>query len=149
RFLDRFRLHRRVHRPEASLELDRRLGPACLHELDGLGETRDVGRRVDAERRERPLLSAGTDTDVEPSIAELVEGTQALRQMYRVVERQDIERAAEPDVLSTRGGKRHRLRRPELREASKHLLLGPDALETERFGTAEERTKRRRVEGAI
>ena len=149
-FLNRLGLHvSAVHLPEASVERNGRLGPACFHERDTFSETRDVRRRVDVERRERPLLTASTNADLEPSAAELIERAQALREMHGVVERRDIHRAAEPDALSTRGCKSHRLRRPELRESAEHLLLGPRALETERLGTAEERAKRLRVKRAV
>src|SRR5262249_52700826 len=138
-----------VHLPEAAVERDHRLGPARFHERDTFSETRDVRRRVDTERREGPVLTAGTNADLEPSAAELIERAQALREMYRVVERCDIHRAAEPDALRTRGCKRHRLRRSELRESTEHLLLGPRTLEAEHLGPAEERAKRLRVERAV
>src|SRR5262249_52336736 len=134
---------------EASVERDRRLGPTCLHERDTLGETRDVGRRVDAERRERPVLPTGTNADLEPSTAELIERAQALREMHRIVKRRDIDRAAEPDLLGTSGRERHGLCRAELWELAEHLLLGPHALEPELFSTPQERAKKIRVERAV
>ena len=118
-------------------------------ERDTFSEARDVRRRVDVERRERPLLTASTNTDLEPSAAELIERAQALREMHGAVKRRDIHRATEPDALSTRGRKSQRLCRPELRKSAEHLLLGPHALETERLGTAEERAKRLRVKRAV
>ncbi len=84
----------------------RLVGPRRLHQLQPLGEAADERRLLDAERLELPEAAAGRDPEVEPAVAEPVDGGDRRRQLQRIVQRRDEHR----DTESQPGGaaRRHR-----------------------------------------
>jgi hypothetical protein len=119
RLLDRLRLHGGIlELPELAVKSDAVLRPERLHQVHALGEPGDVPVAGHAERRERPLLAASPDTDVDPAAAELVEACHALRQVHGAVQRRDEDHAAESQALRAGGGISHRLDRAELRSGA-------------------------------
>ena len=150
RLLSRLGLHRRViELPELPVEGDSRLRPQGLHQRQALGEPGDVAVLADAERRERPGLASGADTDLQPAAAELIQRAQRLGQMGGTVQRRDQHDAAQSQPLRARRRIRHRLDGPELRRRREHVLLRPGALEAQLLDPAEVGAEGGRVELAV
>jgi hypothetical protein len=55
------------------IEVDLRLGPACLHQRQRFVETGDGPVGIDAEGLKRAPLPAGRDADLETAIAQAVQ----------------------------------------------------------------------------
>ncbi len=149
--LERLGLHRLVlELPELPVEGDAGLRPQRLHQLDALGEPRDVPPRIHAEGGERPARAAGAHADLDPAPAELVQRAQALGQVHRAVQGGHEHHAAQPQPLactrprrsssrSARAGSRTRAAVPaSTRCRSPAPRPGPD-----RPGRPRDRTRRR------
>ncbi len=89
----------------------RLVGPRRLHQLQALGEAADEGRPVHAERLELAEAAARRDPEVQPAVAEPVDGGDGRRQLQRVVQRRDQHRDTEPQPGRARGGIRQQLHR--------------------------------------
>jgi hypothetical protein len=135
--------------PEAAVEVDLLLGPQRLHQPDALGEAGDVRLAVDAERGEGPEAPAAADADLEAPAAELVEGGEALGQVWRGVQRGHVDRAAQAQTLGAGEGVGHRLVGRELWERAQDLLLGPPALEAQVLGSSQVGAERAGVERPV
>src|SRR5664280_246995 len=151
RLLHRLGLHRRsVEPPEASLEVDLRVGPAALHQRQCLVEARDRLVRVYTKGRERPLPATGGDAHLHAAMTEAVQRADRLREVQRVVQRQDEHRAAKPQPFGASRGIGERLERREDAGCADHLLLHPAALEhPELLDAAKVGAEGRLVEAAV
>ena len=148
--LERLGLHRLVlELPELPVEGDPGLRPQRLHQLDALGEPRDVPPRIHAEGGERPARAAGAHADLDPAPAELVQRAQALGQVHRAVQRGHEHHAAQPQPLGAGGRVGHRLDRRELIPRPEQLFLRPRAVEAQLLGPGQVGPERRGIELAV
>ena len=149
-FLGRLGLHRHVlELPELPVEGDARLGPQRLHQREALGEPRDVPAGIHAEGGERPGRAAGPHSDLDPAAAELVQGAQALRQVYRAVQGRHEYHASQPQPPAARGGVGHGLDRPEHGGRAQHVFLRPCTVEAQFLDAGEVSAEGRRVELSV
>src|SRR3569833_1241129 len=123
--------------------------PARLHQPQPLVEPGDQPLGVDAERGELPASSPGAHTDLEASLAELVQRGDALGEVERAVQRGDEHRAAQAQPFGTRGRVRQGLDRSQGRDRAEELLLCPGAGEAELLGAGQVGAEGRGVEGAV
>ena len=75
------------------------VGPGRLHQFQALGETADEGGLVHAERRELAEAAAWRDADVQPAVAEPVDGGHSRGQLKRIMQRRHQHRDAQPQPL--------------------------------------------------
>ena len=120
---------------ETAVERDPRLvGPGRLHQLQPFGETADEGVAVHPERGEIAAPAAGRHADIEPAVAEPVDGGDRRGQLQRIVQRRDQHGHAQPQPLGAGRGLGQQLQRRDQRCRADGLLERPAALETEFLG---------------
>ncbi len=81
----------------------RLVGPRRLHQLQPLGEAADERRPVHSERRELAEAATWRDPEIQPAVAELVDGGARSRQLKRIMQRRDQHAHPQPQPGSARG----------------------------------------------
>ncbi len=124
--------------------VERHLGfvrPGRLHQLQALGEIADERVLVHAEGGELAGPAARRDADVQPAVAEPVDGRDGRGQLQRLMQRRHQDGDAQAQPLGAGGAIREQLQRRQQRCRPDGLLEHPTALEAKLLGTREIRAQ--------
>ncbi len=117
------------------------VGPGRLHQFQTLGEIRDVSGLLHAEGGELARAAAGRDTDVQPAVAEPVDGGRGRGQLQRIMQRRHQDGDAQAQSLGAGRAVRQQLQRCQQRRLADDLLEHPAALEPELLGAGKVRAQ--------
>jgi len=99
-------------------------GEGAVEDVAELCGHLEIGLDVDAEPLEFVGLVAGADAEHQAPVRQRVGGGDLGREPCRVVERQDHDRGAEPDLLSNRGAVRDHHQRRRAEAIVREMMLG-------------------------